>query len=44
MYYEGEISKLILKENITQIVVKESVFLKMFRFNVDENWKNEVRN
>ena len=44
MYYEVEISKLILNDNIAQVLRKELVLLLIFRFNVDENSENCGRN
>ena len=44
MYYEANISKLILKENIAQVLMKELVLLEVSRFNVDENLSKCGRN
>ena len=40
MYYKVKINKLILKENIAQVLMKMLDLLQIFWFNVDENLNN----
>ena len=42
MYFEFEISKLHLEENIGKVLVKKLVLFRIYRFNVDENTNNCV--
>ena len=44
MNYEIKTSKLILKENIGEVLLKKLVLLQISGVNVDENWNNCGRN